>query len=180
MIQFGIPKRVINKKEEMFPDTPVVTMLAWEGKGYNKKFGFNQSAIELLELIPGINSVNFAFDDETFTAYIGKDNGEGAKSVAKNSSMSDKKLYDYIAKHYELDERQDNYMELTGGTDLGTTVVYKLSNITPINMRIIPSNPIVDKEIEHLTQSGFKPEFSEFEEGEEELTYQPHGHSWQG
>lgn len=56
MIQFGIPKRVVENKER-YPDTPVITMERVEDKGFNRRFVLNNKAIELLQVIPGISQV---------------------------------------------------------------------------------------------------------------------------
>lgn len=128
MITFGIPKRRIERKEELFPDTPVITMKAWEGKGFNKKFEFNSKALDLLNLNLGMDSVNFAFDDSS--AFVAKQSGEDAVVVAKNRTISNKGFYDYISGIYHLDNEKDNYMELVNPIQLGDVTAYMLKEIS--------------------------------------------------
>ena len=128
MITFGIPKRRIERKEELFPDTPVITMKAWEGKGFNKKFEFNSKALDLLDINLGMDSVNFAFNDDL--AFIAKQNGEDAIVVAKNRTISNKGFYDYISNMYRLDNSKDNYMELVNPIQIGDITAYMLREIS--------------------------------------------------
>ena len=175
VLKFGVPKREINKKEELFPNNSVIKMVAWEGKGFGKKLEFNFKAVELLKLIPGISNVNFAFDDEEKTAYVGKQDGEDSKTLAKNKSISDKKIYDYIVKNYNLDETVDNYLSLTDMIDLAGVKIYKLVSISTTTVETAIPTPVIDKEIEHMIDDGESPEYSEFKK---ESVFEPHGDSW--
>ena len=160
-ITFGIPKQRV-AKEEKYPDTPVITTLRWEGKGHANKFVFNTKAVEKLNILPGTSRVNFAFDEEEEVAYIGKHAGEGALSVGKNMSLSNKRFYDYILKMYKLESDEDNDFELTTEIDLGDVKVYKMTPLVNKEVELDPK-PVnmVDKEIEHMedpvsTEEGFE------------------------
>lgn len=167
-ISFGLPKREV--KEEMFPNTPVVTMFAWEGKGFGKKLELNNTALELLDITPGLSKIYFAIDDETHEIYLGKYNSEDSILVGKNNAISNKKFYDYIINHYALDNTKNNYMVLTESVMLGEFPVFKM---LPLNEEIEVAEekePIKDVEIAHLVEEPEgTPEFSAFKE-------QPHGH----
>jgi len=169
-ISFGLPQRP--QKQEMFPDTPVISLLEWQGKGFANKFSFNTSAIELLQVIPGVSQVYFAVNDETKEVYIGKYESEDSITVTKSNSIANKKFYEYIIKNYNLDNTKDNYMELTESVDLGGVIVYKLQNIILENKEVEVFTPIVDKEIEHLLNADVD------EEVEEVIQHESHGRVW--
>ena len=93
-ISFGIPKReVVNK--ELFPENPVLTLELVQDKGFNRRFSLNQSALELLQVIPGTSKVGFAFDSENNKVYIAKLDSEDSVAVGKNRAFSNKRYYLY-------------------------------------------------------------------------------------
>lgn len=186
---FGIPK-LRKEKVELFPDNAVLTFHKLEGMGHARRISFNPKALELLDAIPGINSVNFAFDDISKLAYIAKNNDEDAVMMAKNASISNKKYYEYISKNYELDNEQDNYLALTDSIDLGETIAYELKTINPNEKVLEAPEPVKDVEIEHLVSEDTEDieEEVKFEEvlmstGPHNDNYKteplPHGH-WDG
>ena len=158
MIQFGIPKRVVENKER-YPDTPVITMERVEDKGFNRRFVLNNKAIELLQVIPGISQVCFAFDGEN-SAYISKNATEDSLMVGKNMAFSNKKYYEYISKMYKLNSNEDNDFELTDVISVGDVVVYRMKHLNSCNP-IEERNPVLDKEIEHITGSGENSNFED-------------------
>lgn len=166
MITFGIPKREINKKTELFPNTPVVTMLPWEGKGFGKKFQFNNAALEELNVIPGVSRVLFAFDEED--SYIAKNTTEDSLLVGKNMAFSNKNFYDFLTKRHSLDNSIANHFELTGKVDIGGIDVYMLKTIIPTTVTI-PITPepsaVVAKEIEHMDEDMASEDESSMEHG---------------
>ena len=153
MIQFGIPKQRTTRPE-LFPDTPVVTMQEWEGKGYNKRFVFNKKAVEVMNLEPGLSRINFAFDGDI--AYIAKQPGEDSVLVGKNLSISNKNFYDYIAKIYNLDSSVDNHLELADKLELGDIKAYLLKVINEGEVEKDSDNPFdtVDSETMPLEEEG--------------------------
>ena len=168
-IKFGFPKR--EKKEEMFPYTPIVTMKKWEGKGHGKKFEFNTRALELLEATPGISQINYAIDDSMNEVYMAKNDGETSITMAKNASISYKRLYDFIIENYGLSEDEDNHLILTTSVDLGGTKAYKLELLREDPVEGESNNPVVDKEIEHMTEENLKENIS----AGYSPNYRPHG-----
>ena len=147
-IRFGLPKREIVSKER-YPETPVLTMEKVEGQGFNRRFTLNKKAVDLLQLIPGISSVIFAFDED---AYISKYESEDSVLLGKNMAFSNKKYYEHIAKMYNLDQSQDSDFELTDAITVGDAIVYRMQYITPEVVFTPHTSPIIDKEIEHLVE----------------------------
>lgn len=159
-IRFGVPKREITAKKEMFPETAVITMLPWEGKGYNKKFEMNTKAVEMLGINAGEDSVSFAFDDgDTFIAKVVNDD---SVLVGKNKAFSNKSYYDYIIKTYKLDNTKENYLELVEKIELPEITIFKLAPIVPEVAE--STRPIVDKEIEHMVAEEVDEEVVEYAE----------------
>lgn len=150
-IVFGIPKRQSENKE-LFPDTPVLTMELVKEKGFNRRFSLNQTAVETLGIIPGVSSVIFAFNEEESKVYIAKHSTEDSLLVGKNKAFSNKRYYDFIAKVKALNESEDNYFELMNPKTLGDVTVYELVKVSLIAEEKEVSNPIIDKEIEHLVE----------------------------
>lgn len=174
-IEFGVPTRQINKKEELFPETPVITMKKWEGKGHNCMFSFNPKALETLGITPGINSINFAFDGEE-AAYIGKNSDEGSLLVAKNMNVSNKKTYEYICKIYGLENSKDNHLEITDSVDLGAITVYKLQVITPIVEEVTKVPNPVEDEIAHVVEAEVIDTEAKEAAFEDMAATEPHGY----
>jgi len=131
-IVFGVPTRNVNRKEEKYPDNPVLTLLPLEGKGFGRKFNFNKKALEELNITPGMSYVVFAFDDAQ-RAYLGisdapEDNNSVA--VAKNMSFSNKKYYDYISKLFNLDNDIENDFELIHAGNVNGVDLFELNQIS--------------------------------------------------
>lgn len=151
-IRFGIPKRVVESKEK-FPNVPVLTMEYVESKGFNRRFTLNKTAVELLDLTPGVDSVIFAFDTETKTSYIGKNSNEDSILVGKNMAFSNKTYYDYICNMHGLDSKYDNYFELTDMVMVADIPIYKLKHIQMDEAPVQSPVSFVDREIEHLVMN---------------------------
>lgn len=170
-IRFGLPKKeVVNK--EMFPDTPVLTMERVEDKGFNRRFILNKKALELLNIVPGVDKIAFAFDGINEKIYIAKLDSEDSIVVSKNRAFSNKKYYEYITKFKQLDSGKDNYFELTNFVDILGVTSYEIVPISENKELTKIVNPILDKEIEHMIE-----EKSETER-EYLVDYQPHGDTW--
>lgn len=100
-IVWGIPAQRTRKTEKY--DFPVLTMSAIELKGSNRKFTFNKEAIETLGFVGGESEVKIGFSgNQVFIA-----NGVGCR-VAKNNSFSDKKIFEYLVKLWNLNTRVEN------------------------------------------------------------------------
>jgi len=149
-IIFGIPRKEIINKEK-YPNQPVLTMLAVEDKGFNRKFVLNKKAVDLLQLIPGISHVAFAFDGEG-SAYVSKNNTEDSFLLGKNIAFSNKKYYEYIVKIYGLDSAMDSDFELIDPVAIGDIIVYRMKYIVPGVVFVPHVNPVIDKEVEHLAE----------------------------
>lgn len=153
-IRFGVPKREIIAKKEMFPETAVITMLPWEGKGYNKKFEMNTKAMEMLGINGGADSVSFAFDKGD--AFIAKVVNDDSVLVGKNKAFSNKSYYDYITAIYGLDSSKENYLAIVEKIELPEITVFKLQPIVPEATE--STRPVIDKEIEHMEMGWGDPE----------------------
>lgn len=178
-IVFGIPKREVVNKEQ-YPDVPVLKMELVQDKGFNRRFSLNQKALEILNITPGLHSVIFAFDDTEKKAYIAKHNTEDSVVVGKNQAFSNKRYYEYICKMKDLNSSVDNYFELTNMKSVGDIDVYELVQLSTEPESTDNSNPIVDKEIEHLVEEATKPTngYDEEETVETVADYEPHGDVW--
>ena len=159
MITFGIPKREIVSKEK-YPSLPVLTMEHVEDKGFNRRFVLNNKAVELLQVIPGVSQVIFAFDGDG-EAYISKYTSEDSVLVGKNMAFSNKKYYDHISKLYKLQSNIDNEFELTNAINVGDNVIFRMKFINPSESTVAVPNPVVEKEIEHMVSGGENINFEE-------------------
>lgn len=148
MITFGIPKREVVNKEK-YPTLPVLTMEHVEDKGFNRRFVLNEKAIQLLQVIPGVSQVIFAFDGDG-EAYISKYTSEDSVLVGKNMAFSNKKYYDHISKLYKLQSNIDNEFELTDAINVGDNLIFRMKFINPSEAIPTVPNPVVEKEIEHM------------------------------
>jgi len=174
-ISFGIPKReVINK--ERYPDTPVLTMELVQDKGFNRRFSLNQRALELLDIIPGTSNVVFAFDTDTNRIYITKMISSESVMVGKNQAFSNKKYYEYIGNMKKLDLSQDTYFELKEPIDIMGHKSYELVQLEKDLDFQEELNPVVSKEIEHLIETEQENNYVP----EEDIPFEPHGHTWNG
>jgi hypothetical protein len=110
---FGIPT-MRSKQEEKYPDLAVITMLADAGKGTSKKLDLNTNLVETLELkLDGNDMVNFAFTMEEgeraiYFAVTTHIDNPGNLRVTKQATVSNKRMYEYLAKVFELDTTVDN------------------------------------------------------------------------
>jgi hypothetical protein len=108
---WGVPTQR-TKKEEKF-STPVVTMSALEAKGAGRKFSFNKAAQEALGLEEGESYVSFGFsDDKIFVISDQKETPNGVQ-ITKQFSLSNKRLYEYIAKIKALNTNTENHLHLS-------------------------------------------------------------------
>jgi hypothetical protein len=149
-LKFGLPKQRQGKVEK-YPDTPVITMQEYKGKGYSKKFEFNAKAQELLNLN----------DDECYVAIdytnkcIVKVNGDEptALRLTKNSpkSFSNSKVYDYFIKNYELNAEVENELFLTSANQdyNGNSVyLYSVTNTVGADYADVAESILAEKDLE--------------------------------
>lgn len=132
-MKFGIPKQGRSKKEEKYPETPVMTMDVEGKKGTARKIIFNNKACELMGLDEKEATVAFSFDGGIYVA-----NGQQSLipedheiKVTKNSPrrISDKNTYTYIAKVLDLDTSVENEFKLVSSPIVPSEdepVVFKL------------------------------------------------------
>jgi len=98
------------KKEEQFL-TPVLTMVAIEGKGTGRRFIFNKAAQELLGL-EGEGSVMFGFSDNSNDTFLINSEAEGSNKLTKTCTFSDKKKFEAIIKRFLLDDSVENHLDI--------------------------------------------------------------------
>jgi len=98
------------KKEEQFL-TPVLTMVALEGKGTGRRFIFNKAAQELLGL-EGEGSVMFGFSGNSNDTFLINSEAEGSNKLTKTCTFSDKKKFEAIIKRFLLDDSIENHLDI--------------------------------------------------------------------
>ena len=98
------------KKEEQFL-TPVLTMVAIEGKGTGRKFIFNKAAQVLLGL-EGEGSVMFGFSEDSNNIFLINSDAEGSNKLTKTCTFSDKKRFEAIIKRFLLDDSIENHFDI--------------------------------------------------------------------
>jgi len=104
-IVWGVPTQKTRKTEKY--DFPVVTMVAIEKNGSNRKFIFNKAAMEKLELVGGESTLAVGFKNTQILL-----RKEGPLALAKNNSFSDKRIFEHIAKIAGLDTTVENEFSL--------------------------------------------------------------------
>ena len=115
---YGIPT-LRSKKEEKYPTTAILTMLAEGEKGTAKKLDINTYAVEQLEFkLDGKDTANFAFnmeDGKKVVYFANTSNIENPTNinVTKQATFSNKKMYEYLAKVFELDTTQVNELVIS-------------------------------------------------------------------
>ena len=146
---FGIPTQR-SKKEEKYPETAVLTMYAEGEKGTAKKVDINTFAAEALEFkLDGNDTCNFAFimEGDTRVVYFANtsaiDNPTNI-NVTKQATFSNKKMYEYLAKVFELDTTKDNEFLLSceDGNVARVSVIAETVEETPIILESIEDNDI--------------------------------------
>ena len=115
---FGIPT-LQSKKREKYPDTAVLTILAAGDKGTARKIDINTFGVDALELkLDGNDYVNFAFNMENGEKVVYFANTTHIENpsnirVTKQATFANKKMYDYLAKVFDLDVTKDVELFLT-------------------------------------------------------------------
>jgi len=136
---FGIPnaRGVITGK---YPTIPVLTITAQVKKGTSASFIFNDKAVQDLDLVPGVSSVSFAFEDDTIlvgntTEVIKEDNSQKKLTKNKPYKIRNKSLRSYIARvfgeKYNFNEDVEFVLEL-GERKVGGQVV-KTAELVEMN-----------------------------------------------
>lgn len=119
---FGVPTQR-SKNEEKYPEQSVLTMLATGDKGTARKIDVNTHAANLLGFkLEGKDTVNFAFnmeDGEKVVYFANTTLIENPSNVrlTKQATFSNKKMYDYLAKVFELDTAVDNELLISDISD---------------------------------------------------------------
>lgn len=110
-MEFGVPskKRVAQEK---YPETPVITLLPFEGENTSRKMEFNNKAYEILGLNQGdYNHVAFSFDKSDFTNNMIVNANEfkidAALRISKNGKLSNKSHYEEIKNRYNVDMEKE-------------------------------------------------------------------------
>ena len=159
---FGIPTQR-SKKEEKYPNEAVLTMLAEGEKGTAKKIDINTYAVEQLEFkLDGNDKANFAFTmegEEKAVYFANTSNIENPSNinVTKQATFSNKRMYEYLAKVFELDTTKDNEFLLSNieAQTAKVTVLREVSNEeideemaqAPTNVEEVATNGITDAQI---------------------------------
>jgi len=119
---FGIPTQR-SKNEEKYPEQSVLTMLATGDKGTARKIDVNTCAVNLLGFnLDGKDAVNFAFNMEEGEKVVYFANTtliENPSNVrlTKQATFSNKKMYDYLGKVFDLDTTKDNELLISDISD---------------------------------------------------------------
>lgn len=134
------------RKEEKF-NTPVITMSALAKKGSGRRFTFNKAAEDLLGVEPGESyaSIGFGENGEIAVMVSDKETPNSYAIKKTNSSFSNKKLYEFIAKNKNLDTDVENYLHLNSETIEGLDNAYAISQFTSENTSTIDS-PSVEED----------------------------------
>jgi len=119
---FGIPTQR-SKSVEKHPKESVLTMLAAGDKGTARKIDVNTCAANLLGFkLDGKDTVNFAFnmEDGKKVVYFANttliENPSNVR-LTKQATFSNKKMYDYLAKVFELDTAVENELLISDISD---------------------------------------------------------------
>lgn len=129
-LKFGVPSQRARKTEK-YPETAVVTMLAYKGKGTSKKFEFNKKAEEVLGLTEGACiAVSYNEGKVLFVNATGQD--IESYKLTKNSpkTFSNAKVHDYTKTFLGVDDSVDNEFKLEDiGAEYNNYPVFSLANI---------------------------------------------------
>lgn len=155
-IIFGAPKKGNTqrrtKKEELFPNNAIVTMLAINQDPNvtrkTRKFSFNTKAVETLNLLAEKdgsiindyvimgNTQENCKGDYLIAVYGPAFTMSEKLRVTKSFTVSNGPWYDSIVENLNLDNTVDNYLELTPYTDnhsFDGATLYTLTPYTPTN-----------------------------------------------
>lgn len=148
-MKFGVPNQK-KRKEEKYPDTPVVTIGIDGGKGTSRTMSFNKKAVELLSLKEDA-TVAFSFDDgiRIMNASQSQVPDNYGIKVTKNTPrrISEKKTYDYISKILELDNSVENEFTLkTNVQNPGEPINFSLVSLKEKEDAIEDTSNIIEEE----------------------------------
>lgn len=140
-MDFGVPskKRVATIK---YPDTPVITLLPYEGENTSRKIEFNKKAYALMNLtLDDINDVAFSFNKSNFAdnsvVNANSLSSDASLKVAKNGKISNKAHYEEIKTRYGA--KMEDELELTivdSGREFNGIKVFKLVTLESLNKSI--------------------------------------------
>jgi len=108
---WGVPT-LRTKKVEKF-NTPVVTMSSLAKKGAGRKFSFNTAAQEALGLEGGETYITFGFSGDSILVMASANEDPNGVQLTKQCSISNKRIYEYIAKIQNLNTDVENHLHLT-------------------------------------------------------------------
>jgi len=126
-VVWGVPTQRTAKVEKF--TTPVVTMSALDKIGAGRKMSFNKAAQELLGLVGGESyiAIGFGKDNNIFMQSFAEEVDHGL-ALTKTCTLSNKKLYEYIAKINILDVDVENYLHLSNVEGEGLVTVSRTTN----------------------------------------------------
>lgn len=145
-MEFGVPSKRRTVKEK-YPETPVITLLPFEGENTSRKMEFNKKAYEVMGLDPeNTNEVAFSFNKSNYADNsIVNVNGfsiESALNLAKNHKVSNKAHYEELKKRYDVSLEEE--LELTivdSGAEFQGNKVFKLVTVKSLE----EANPLEEQ-----------------------------------
>jgi len=111
----AVPTQRTRKQEKY--DFPAVTLAALAKVGAGRKFIFNKSAQELLD-IKGEDYISFGFSPDKSIIAIRKNTTETGLKLTKTCTISDKKTYEFIARLLNLNTDLENSFKLESKDNL--------------------------------------------------------------
>ena len=109
----AVPSQRQRKTEKY--NYPVVTMAALSKPGAGRKFTFNKSAQELLN-IQGEDRVSFGFNADRTIVAIRKSEKDTGFKLTKTCTFSDKKMFEFISKTLGLSNDLENEFKISDNT----------------------------------------------------------------
>lgn len=137
-LKFGVPTKTRAKREEKYPNTPVVVMHAWGGKGTSKKFELNAKASEVLGVIEdGDHALAISFSEGKIYVVKASGSEDETYKLTKGTprSFSNSRVYDYFQKFLSLDNTNDNefVLDRVPDTDYNGGGVFVLERTDAVN-----------------------------------------------
>lgn len=138
-MNFGVPNQRTAKKVEKYPDTAVMTLSVYGGKGTSRAMMLNKKAVELLGLPEEGAVVAFGFDVDEAGNCTGVYLMNGNQSqipetikirVTKGNprKISEKRTYEYLSeKAFQLDNSIENEFTLESLPTVGEITRFKLN-----------------------------------------------------
>jgi len=105
----AVPSQRQQKVEKY--DYPVMTMAALTKPGAGRKFSFNKTAQELLN-IQGEDRISFGFNADRTIVAVRKADGDAGFKLTKTCTLSDKKTFEFISKILKLSNNVENEFKI--------------------------------------------------------------------